>query len=95
MQNQRKNKVVKASVHGTAGPKEDRHFVTALARGLDVLGAFRPQDQMLGNMELARRSALPKSTVSRLTYTHQTGLSRAGAGRQRRRRLPARDSPVW
>jgi DNA-binding IclR family transcriptional regulator len=69
MQNQRKNKVVKASVHGTAGPKEDRHFVTALARGLDVLGAFRPQDQMLGNMELARRSALPKSTVSRLTYT--------------------------
>lgn len=49
--------------------KADRHFVTALARGLDVLGAFRSRDRMLGNQELARRSGLPKSTISRLTYT--------------------------
>ena len=49
--------------------KADRHFVTALARGLDVLSAFRPRDRMLGNQELARRSGLPKSTISRLTYT--------------------------
>ena len=49
--------------------KADRHFVTALARGLDVLSVFRPQDRMLGNQELARRCGLPKSTISRLTYT--------------------------
>jgi DNA-binding IclR family transcriptional regulator len=49
--------------------KEDRHFVTALARGLEVLACFRSGDKMLGNQELAERSKLPKSTVSRLTYT--------------------------
>jgi DNA-binding IclR family transcriptional regulator len=49
--------------------KEDRHFVTALARGLQVLGAFKPNDRMLGNQELARRCNLPKSTISRLTHT--------------------------
>lgn len=49
--------------------KEDRHFVTALARGLEVLACFRSGDRLLGNQELADRSRLPKSTVSRLTYT--------------------------
>ncbi|GIX23215.1 MULTISPECIES: IclR family transcriptional regulator [Caldimonas] len=49
--------------------KEDRHFVTALARGLEVLACFRSSDRMLGNQELARRCKLPKSTISRLTYT--------------------------
>ena len=49
--------------------KEDRHFVTALARGLEVLGCFRSGDRLLGNIEIARRCGLPKSTVSRLTYT--------------------------
>jgi DNA-binding IclR family transcriptional regulator len=49
--------------------KADRHFVTALARGLEVLSAFRSRDRLLGNQELARRSGLPKSTISRLTYT--------------------------
>ena len=53
----------------TTQAKEDRHFVTALARGLDVLSAFRSRDRMLGNQELARRCGLPKSTISRLTYT--------------------------
>ena len=43
--------------------------MTALARGLDLLSAFRAQDRVLGNQELARRTRLPKSTVSRLTYT--------------------------
>jgi DNA-binding IclR family transcriptional regulator len=47
----------------------DRHFVTALARGLDVLSCFRSGDRMLGNQEIAARCGLPKSTVSRLTYT--------------------------
>ena len=49
--------------------KEDRHFVTALARGLELLACFRSGDKLLGNQELSERSKLPKSTVSRLTYT--------------------------
>jgi DNA-binding IclR family transcriptional regulator len=49
--------------------KTDRHFVTALARGLEVLACFRHGDRMLGNQELARRCGLAKSTVSRLTHT--------------------------
>ena len=47
----------------------DRHFVTALARGLAVLSCFRATDNMLSNGEIAARCKLPKSTVSRLTYT--------------------------
>jgi DNA-binding IclR family transcriptional regulator len=47
----------------------DPQFITALARGLDVLRAFRRDDQPLGNQELARRTTLPKPTVSRITYT--------------------------
>jgi DNA-binding IclR family transcriptional regulator len=50
-------------------PKQDRHFVTALARGLEVLTCFRSGDALLGNGELAERCRLPKSTVSRLAQT--------------------------
>lgn len=46
-----------------------RQFVTALARGLDVLRAFRPGEVSLGNQELAERTGLPKPTVTRLTHT--------------------------
>jgi DNA-binding IclR family transcriptional regulator len=49
--------------------KKDRHFVTALARGLDVLACFRSGDALLGNGDLAERCQLPKSTVSRLSQT--------------------------
>lgn len=49
--------------------KLDRQFVTALARGLEVLRAFEPQDGPLGNQELAERAGLPKPTVSRITHT--------------------------
>jgi len=52
-----------------APEKDDRHFVTALARGLDVLACFRSFDTVLGNAEIAQRCRLPKSTVSRLTHT--------------------------
>lgn len=52
----------------TARPPEDRHFVAALARGLEVLACFRSGTR-LGNQEIARRCNLPKSTVSRLTAT--------------------------
>ena len=53
----------------TGAVKEDRHFVEALARGLELLACFRQKDGLLGNQELARRCGLAKSTVSRLTYT--------------------------
>ncbi len=47
----------------------DRQFVTALARGLEVLRAFEPDDGPLGNQEIADRTGLPRPTVSRLTHT--------------------------
>lgn len=53
---------------------DDRQFVTALARGLDILGCFRPRDRFLSNHEISRRTGLAKPTVSRLTYT----LTRTG-----------------
>jgi len=46
-----------------------RQFVSALARGLEVLGAFRAGDRALGNSELAERTGLPKPTISRMTHT--------------------------
>jgi len=48
---------------------KDRQFVTALARGLEVLRAFQAGGGQLGNQEIARRTNLPKPTVSRLTHT--------------------------
>src|SRR5258706_4142702 len=70
------NKPPKAQAAGRAKPplkaavvKTDRHFVTALARGLEVLACFRHGDRMLGNQELSKRCGLAKSTVSRLTHT--------------------------
>jgi DNA-binding IclR family transcriptional regulator len=47
----------------------DRKFVVALARGLEVLRAFRVRDGFLGNHEIAERTGLPRPTVTRLTYT--------------------------
>ncbi|HEY4775803.1 MAG TPA: IclR family transcriptional regulator [Xanthobacteraceae bacterium] len=52
---------------GTGG--KDRRFVTALARGLMILRAFENSSDQLGNVEIARRTGLPKPTVSRLTHT--------------------------
>ena len=55
-------------------PKEietDRRFATTLARGLSVLRAFRPSDDGLGNADISERTGIPKSTVSRLTFTLQ------------------------
>lgn len=47
----------------------DRRFVSALARGLDVLSCFSSGERWLANQEIARRTGLPKATVSRLTFT--------------------------
>ena len=53
-----------------AGEQEkDRQFVTALARGLELLRCFTPRDNTLSNLDLARKTGLPRPTVSRLTHT--------------------------
>ncbi|TDK45109.1 IclR family transcriptional regulator [Antarcticimicrobium luteum] len=69
---------------------KDRNFVTALARGLDVLRCFRPNEVELTNTDISDRTGLPKPTVSRLTHTlcrleylvadTRTGTYRLGAG---------------
>jgi DNA-binding IclR family transcriptional regulator len=51
------------------GAGKDRQFVTALARGLDILRCFQAGDPALSNQEIAERTRLPKPTVSRLTHT--------------------------
>jgi len=49
----------------------DRKYVTALARGLQILGQFENEVGM-GNLEIARRTGLAPATVTRLTYTLTT-----------------------
>ena len=44
-------------------------FVEALARGLSVLRCFTPGVRSLGNIEIAERTGLARSTVSRIVYT--------------------------
>lgn len=68
-----------------AGTEGDPKFVTALSRGLAVLRAFRRDEGSLTNQTLAARTALPKATITRLTYTLcKLGyLSQAGDGSYR------------
>ncbi|MEQ1806148.1 MAG: IclR family transcriptional regulator [Burkholderiaceae bacterium] len=47
----------------------DPRFNNALARGLAVLRAFHVDATLLGNLELAQITGLPKPTVSRLSFT--------------------------
>ncbi len=69
MSKQSKSTTVAPVVATKPAGKEDRHFVTALARGLAVLSCFSSGEKMLGNLDIAKRCKLPKSTVSRLSYT--------------------------
>ncbi|MES1948681.1 IclR helix-turn-helix domain family protein [Salinisphaera sp. C84B14] len=45
------------------------NYVTALARGLELLRCFGDAAEYLGNAELAKRTDIPRPTVSRLTAT--------------------------
>ncbi len=64
--------------------------VAALARGLELLRCFSPQEPELSNGELATHSGLPKSTVSRLTRTLvELGYLRHDAARRRYRVGPS------
>ena len=47
----------------------DRQFVTALARGLEILDCFSPTRPLLTNGELSRLTGMASSSVSRLTHT--------------------------
>lgn len=47
----------------------DKQFATTLARGLELLHCFTPERPVLGNSEMASMLGLPKSTISRLSYT--------------------------
>jgi DNA-binding IclR family transcriptional regulator len=51
------------------GERKGPQFVTALARGLSVLGCFKKNERFLGNQQIAMRTGLPKPSVSRITYT--------------------------
>lgn len=74
----------------TGGDPKDRNFITALARGLDILRCFQANELALSNTDFAERTGLPKPTVSRLTYTlcrleyliadPGTGMYRLGPG---------------
>lgn len=54
-------------------PRKQRFVDTtanrSLERGIDILRAFRPGTDLMGNSELAERVGLPRSTVSRLAQT--------------------------
>jgi DNA-binding IclR family transcriptional regulator len=53
-----------------AGPRTGTSKTNrSLERGIEVLRAFRPGSEVLGNGELAERTGLAKATVSRLTQT--------------------------
>ncbi|HEY5762893.1 MAG TPA: IclR family transcriptional regulator [Rhodocyclaceae bacterium] len=63
--------------------KETGGGVNALARGLELLRCFTPNSTELSNGELAERTGLPKSTVSRLTKTlTELGYLRHDAARR-------------
>jgi DNA-binding IclR family transcriptional regulator len=51
----------------TAGT--DRKFVTALARGLEVLRCFGARDRWLTQQEIVKRTGLAKPTIARLVHT--------------------------
>lgn len=48
---------------------KDRRHINALVRGLEVLGCFQSGEEFLGNLQIAERCNLPRSTVARLTFT--------------------------
>jgi DNA-binding IclR family transcriptional regulator len=64
----------------------DRQFVTALARGIEVLRCFGPDRPELGTTEIARLTGLPQATAWRLCHTLQRlGLLVPGQDPQRLR----------
>ncbi|WP_084398959.1 IclR family transcriptional regulator [Henriciella aquimarina] len=48
---------------------EDRKFIWSVARTLQLLQAFRPDEGAMGNSDLSERTGIAKATISRITYT--------------------------
>jgi len=51
------------------GGERDAGFATTLAKGLEVLGAFRRDRTILTNVEIAALTGISRPTVARLTHT--------------------------
>ena len=70
MENPAEPTVRRAPAHGL---REEKPGVSpanrSLERGIELLRSFRPGSELLGNAELADRTGLSRSTVSRLTQT--------------------------
>ena len=49
--------------------ERDAGFATTLAKGLEVLRAFRPGQISMSNVEIAAQTGISRPTVARLTYT--------------------------
>lgn len=65
---------------------DDAAFATTLAKGLVVLEAFKAGAPLLGNMELAVSTGIPRPTVARLTHTlAELGYLRYDAARAKYR----------
>ena len=58
----------RAKSPGGAREESGPNSAATLTRGLEILRAFGPADNTLGNLDLIDRTGLPKATVSRLTY---------------------------
>ena len=61
-------RAVRVQGKNSARAKDDKGD-SALARGIRVLRAFRVGDSVLTNSELAKRTSLPKPTISRIMAT--------------------------
>jgi DNA-binding IclR family transcriptional regulator len=59
----------KSSTDTLENAMDDARLVQGVVRGLAVLRAFRPGETSLSNSELAERTGLSKSTISRLSQT--------------------------
>jgi DNA-binding IclR family transcriptional regulator len=61
--------------------ERDPQFATTLARGIEILRCFTPEEPLLGNSQLAARTGLSRPTVSRFIYTLvRLGYLRPAAG---------------
>jgi DNA-binding IclR family transcriptional regulator len=53
-------------------PVKDRHFVTALSRGIQILRCFTQDKPELSSSDIVRMTGLPQPTVWRLCHTLQS-----------------------
>src|SRR6201988_5405519 len=52
-----------------AGDQGEGDVIQVVSRAFDVLRCFEGHEARLGNLEIANRCGLPRSTVSHLTHT--------------------------